>query len=163
MHAQSAGTLNQINGVISIPSDIQLDFSEDENLPKPFTNLKKTIKQHLSNKTHTVKLEAWKEKEEEIIKLESRNHQIGMRIARICYFLYRTGGSERDFEIEVLRKINDGIDMGDLNHSHNFPAKFRPFVAREIQTRMATFLTSRLPQTGYLPPLNIGSENSIKF
>ena len=48
--------------------------------------------------------------------------------------------------------------MGDLNHSHNFPAKFRPFVAREIQTRMATFLTSRLPQTGYLPPLNIGAD-----
>ena len=94
VHAQSAGTLNQINGVISIPSDIQLDFSEDENLPKPFTNLKKTIKQHLSNKTHTVKLEAWKEKEEEIIKLERRNHQIGMRVARICYFLYRTGGSD---------------------------------------------------------------------
>ena len=50
------------------------------------------------------------------------------------------------------------MDMGDLNHSYNFPAKFRPFVAREFQTRMATFLTSRLPQTGYLPPLNIGAD-----
>ena len=156
--AQSNGSLNQTNGVISIPTAAQLDFLESENLTKTFANLKKTIKQHLLNKTHKANLNAWKEREEEMIRIESRNRQVGMRVARVCYFLYKTGGSERDYEIEVLRKINDGIDMGDLNHSHNFPPKFRPFVAREVQARMKTFLTSRLPQTGCLPPVNVGAD-----
>ncbi len=158
MDAESSGTLNQINGVISFPLDTQLTFQEGENLTKSFTNLKKKIKTHLVNKTHTVNWGAWKEREEEIIRLGSRNYQVGMRIARICYFLFKTGGSERDFEIEVLRKINDGIDMGDLNHSHNFPPKFRPYIAKEIHRRMSTFLTSRMVQTGHLPPVNVGAD-----
>ena len=46
-----------------------------------------------------------------------------MRIARICYSLYK-GGSKRSFEVEVLKRIQDGLDMGDINHSQNFPYKF---------------------------------------
>ena len=81
-----------------------------------------------------------------------------MRIARICYFLFKKGGSERDCEIEVLRKINDGMDMGDLNHSHNFRPKYRPFVAKETHERMSSFLKSRMLQTGNLPPINVGAD-----
>ena len=158
MLAESSGTLNLTNGVISFPLNIQLTSLEGEKLPKSFTNLKKKIKTHLVNKTHTANWDMWKEREEEVIRLDSRNNQVGMRIARICYFLFKTGGSERDYEIEVLRKINDGIDMGDLNHSHNFPPKFRPFVAKEIHRRMSSFLTSRMLQTGYLPPINVGAD-----
>ena len=70
--------------------------------------------------------------EENSIQRETKNHEIGMRIARLCYSTYKEGKSKRCFEVEVLKRIQDGLDMGDINHSHNFPAKFRPFVAAEI-------------------------------
>ena len=155
-HAFANGMLNQMSGVISLSPDTQLTFVPGENLTRPFINLKKKIKTHLDTKTHDANLGAWKRREEEVASLKSRNTEVGMRIARICYFLFKKGGSERDYEIEVLRKINDGMDMGDLNHSHNFPPKYRPFVAKEIHKRMSSFLTSRMPQTGNLPPINVG-------
>ena len=38
--------------------------------------------------------EDWKKKEEENKQLESKNHQIDMRIARICYDIYKEGKPE---------------------------------------------------------------------
>ena len=156
--AKASNILSQTNGVITFSSEDQLTFQTGEKLSKSFTNLKKKIMTHLENPTHAEKWVSWKKKEEEVTKLKSRNEEVGLRIARICYFLYKKGGSERDFEIEVLRKIEDGIDMGDINHSHNFPPKFRPFVAKVIHNRMSNFLKSRMVQTGNLPPINIGAD-----
>ena len=48
--------------------------------------------------------------------------------------------------------------MGDINHAHNFPPKFRPYVAKEVHRRMKKFLNSRLLQTGFLPPVNIDAD-----
>ena len=36
------------------------------------------------------------------------------------------------FEKEVLKAILNGTDLGDLNHSKNFPEKLRTFVASEV-------------------------------
>ena len=43
--------------------------------------------------------------------------------------------------------------MGDLNHSKNFPDKYRPYVASEIKKKKVQFLSTRLPQTGFLPAI----------
>ena len=146
------------NGIFMYNAKGGLSFSNESKLPKCFTNLKKNLKEHLSNKTHTTNLTAWEERLEEDKRNFNRNRQIGLRIARICYVIYKEGRSERSFETEVARKIQDGLDMGDINHSHTFPGKFRPYVAHEVHIRMQRFLTSRLNQTGFFPPLNIGAD-----
>ena len=135
-----------------------MSFADDENLPRNFINLKRTLRDHLSNKTHTANLISWEQREKEFSKDANRNRQIGLRIARICYIIYKEGKSERSFEIDVARHIQNGLDMGDINHSHQFPAKFRPYVAHEVHQKMKVFLNSRLPQTGFCPPLNIGAD-----
>ena len=62
-----------------------------------------------------------------------------MRIA-----IYKEGKPERSFTIEVLKRIQDGLDMDNINHSHTVPSKSRPFVASEIHKRMRKFLNNRL-------------------
>ena len=147
-------------GVMSFPVDMPRNFIDDDvdKQSRPFINLKKKIKTHLMTKTHISNWQAWQEREEENKQIESRNFQIGMRVGRICYYLYKKGGSERDFEMEVARKIQDGIDMGNINHSHNFLPKFRPCVAKEVSARMSKFLNSIMAQSGCLPPINIGAD-----
>ena len=81
-----------------------------------------------------------------------------MRIGRICYLIYQEGRSKQSFEIEVVKAVKIGADMGDINHSKNFVDKFRPYVSDEVHKRTASFLTTRLVQTGYLPPLNIQAD-----
>ena len=72
-----------------------------------------------------------------------------MRIARICYAGYNSGSSKRNFEQEILKAVLNGCDLGDINHSDQFPRTFRPFVRREIRNRTKEFLNSSLEQTGF--------------
>ena len=116
------------------------------------------MKDHLETAFHLSKVTEFAEKSKKEEIRTGKNRQVGMRIARICYSLYKEGGSKRSFEVEVLKRIQDGLDMGDINHSKNFPEKFRPFLANEIHNRMTTFLKIRYSQTGFLPPLNIGAD-----
>ena len=64
----------------------------------------------------------------------------------------------RAYEKEVLKAVLNGTDMGDLNHSYNFPDKFRSFVAMAVRNKTVTFLSSRLEQTGFLPPVNVQAD-----
>ena len=73
-------------------------------------------------------------KEEEREKMVIRNHEVGMQYARICFANFKNGNSVRSYEEEIVKAVLNGCDMGDLNHSKNFPDKFRPYVASEIKT-----------------------------
>ena len=64
----------------------------------------------------------------------------------------------RSFEKEVVKAVLNGTDLGDLNHSKRFPDKFREFVAAEVRKRTVGFLGTRLPQTGFLPAVNIQAD-----
>ena len=105
---------------------------------------KKSIKRHFKTTQHLENWEAWKKSHDEKQALVKRNHEVGMRIARICYVEYKEGNSKRHFETEVLKAALNGTDLGNLNHSDQFPRKFRPFVKSEIHERTKTFFNSRL-------------------
>ena len=129
-----------------------------KNLDRKFINMKKSIKRHFKTTQHMENWEVWKKSHDEKRALVKRNHEVGMRIARICYVEYREGNSKRHFETEVLKAALNGTDLGDLNHSDQFPRKFRPFVKSEIHERTKTFFNSRLEQTGFKPALNISAD-----
>ena len=73
-----------------IPGSFQYDsgnsvyFLSGQNLPGIFSNLKSNLREHINNISHISNWEDSKKKEEEDRWLESKNHQIGTRIARIC-------------------------------------------------------------------------------
>ena len=113
---------------------------------------------HFSKQAHIENWETWKRIEEENHELVTRSKEVGMRIARICYDIYKNGKSLRSFEMEIVKAVTNGSDCGDLNHSKHFPDKFRPYVAKEIRKRTVQFLTSRMIQTGFLPAINIQAD-----
>ena len=112
---------------------------------------------------HVLNLEAWEKKETERKAHIARNVAVGMRIARICYDIYQQGKSYRSFEKEILKATQNGCDMGDLNHSFQFPRDFQPFVAEQIHSRTVTFLSTRMQQTGFLPPVNVQADKGTSI
>ena len=73
-----------------------------------------------------------------------------MRYGRIAYVGYKEGSSYRNFENEVLKAVQNGLDMGDINNSKRFPPNFRPFVAQEVRKLVGDFFKNRMEQTGFL-------------
>ena len=135
------------------------DFDPDvDNQSKKFTNMKAYLKAHFETQRYVDNWEVLKKSEEDERKFESRCHEVGLRIARLCYDGYKSGSSKREFEKEVIKAVMNCTDLGNLNHSKNFPERFRGFVAAEVKRRTAKFLNTRLPQTGFLPPVNIQAD-----
>ena len=52
------------------------------------------------------------------------------------------------------------LDIGELNHSEKFPARFLPYVAEEVEYRVNNFLNNRLDQTGFRPVGKVVADKS---
>lgn len=154
-------TLTKDQGVFSYPNDLENNFQDREFLPKEFTNLKKSIKRHLTDSiTHKKNVNAEEERKAERSLFEKKNKKAGMNLGRLCIKLYLKGRPYTDYETDVLvQKINGSI-VGELNHSRKFPAAFRPFVSKAVARRVRAFIGRRLPQTGHLPAVNITADKA---
>ena len=133
-------------GIFSYSKDIEPSSS---NQSQEFRSLKHHLKNHFTKKVHIDNWEALKLSEDEERKFTNRCFEVGMRISRLCYDIYKEGYSAHTFEKEVWKATLNWIDMGDINHSRNFPDKFRPFVAAEVRNRTTDFLSSRLLRLGF--------------
>ena len=145
----------------SIPGLFRYKKNTNESSQKqslPFRHLKDHIKNHLKSKVHIDYWEGWKKLEDEENQFKIRCREVGIRIARLCYDIYKEGKSLRSFEKEVLKAVMNGCDLGNLNHSHSFPDKFRSYVAEEVRKRTISFLSSRLEPTGFLPAVNVQAD-----
>ena len=117
------------------PGRYAYDLSNDELymttniMSREFRNLKIHIKRHFENEDHIKRAEDRNKEEVAQSKTETREFSIGMRIARICYSMYKDGAAKRSFETEILKAALNGTDVGDINHSKEFPSNFRPYVA----------------------------------
>lgn len=129
-----------------------------EVMSEEFRNLKKHIKRHLLQEIHLSNVEKREREENERCRKETRCHAIGMRIARICYAGYQSGRSSRGYEREILKAKLNGLDIGDINHSKEFYTNFRHFVENEATHCLSSYFTSRLQQTGFLPPVNVQAD-----
>ena len=136
-----------------------IEFTNEQQLPEEFRNVKKH-KLHLESKYHKEKVSSLEEKEKHKKLTWSRNQKTGMLIGRTCYQLFFKGRPFSDYEDLLLLQSQNGLDIGDINHSQKFPASFLPFVAKEVHSRMNRFLSTRLPRTGHLPPLNITADKA---
>ena len=45
--------------------------------------------------------------------------------------------------------------MGDFHNSKRFPTLFMQYVYEEVRILVQEFLTTRTPETGFLPPVNV--------
>ena len=131
---------------------------------KKFSSLKFNLKGHLKTAKHISKLAENDENSVYEERLKSREQAIAEKIGAICYFTIHTGRPNSDFPILVYLSNSFGTDLGDINHSKNFPGKFCPILAeinltfinfQVIRKRTNAHLSTRLAATGCLPPVNI--------
>ena len=80
-------------------------------LSRDFRNLKTHVKRHFENEVY-LKNDCDCKSETGEGKCETREHAVGMRIARLCYAGYLIGSSKRNFEQETLKSVLNGLDVG---------------------------------------------------
>ena len=101
-------------------------------LTQSFRNLKKNVRAYLLSENHKKEVQLNKEKEKEDPTSDSER-AIGMRIGRVCYYLFKRGKPYAEFEQLLLLHNLNNVKIGNLNHSIQFPRKFLPFVAGEVK------------------------------
>jgi hypothetical protein len=129
-------------------------------LSKKFRNLKTHLLAHLKSTSHITALERRTVNEKELDKSDRRERVVGKRIGRICYYMFKQGRPDSDFEhLVYLHSVNDS-DIGDINHSNKFPAKILPIMSNEVTQRLTRFLDNPLEQTGFRPSGKIGADKA---
>jgi hypothetical protein len=120
-----------------------------------FRNLKKRLRVHLTREKHSAALRSTESKDLLCRKEETRNKLVGQRLGKICYFNFKNGRPDYDYPPQVLIHSSFGTDVGDLNHSKNFPPKLLPHVAAAVRSKLENYFDSNLLQTNYKPPIKI--------
>ena len=131
------------------------ETDDSGNQTREFRNLKGHVKSHIQTRPHTAQWDLWKQQEEEVERLRSKNELAGMRLARIAYEGFLRGRSLRDFEEQVLMAVQNGLALGDFHNSKDFPDKLMKYVYEEVRLLCENFITQRTVETGFLPPMNI--------
>ena len=131
-------------------------------LSKKFRNLKTHLLAHLKSASHITAVDRRTANEKELDKSYRREKVVGKRIGRICYYMFKQGRPDTDFEhLVYLHSVNDS-DIGDINHSNRFPAKLLPFISNEVTRRLARYLDNPMEQTGFRPSGKIGADKATR-
>ena len=147
------------NFVFSYKSELETDFT-NKTQSREFSNLKKSLNRHLQTMAHKNSLEVITNKANIEYKEDSRNKAVALKICRIAYFLLKNGRPDTDFTTLIYLHSANGCDIGDINHSYNFPPLFLKHVARVIEDLLKNHLNTRLPQTGHKPPLKVVADKA---
>ena len=83
-----------------------------------------------------------------------------MTLGRTCYYCLKNGRPTSDFTQLVSMQHSNGADVGDLNHSTYFINKLAGSFCKVIMGRIKKHLSTRLPQTGLLPPCKIVEDSA---
>ena len=124
-------------------------------LSRDFRNLKTHVKRYFENEVYLKNDCNWQKKGIYKGKCKTREHAVGVWIARLCYAGYLIGSSKRNFEQETLKTVLNGLDVGGINHSSEFYSNFMPFVSEQVTERLKSFFSSRLDHTGVKTPVNL--------
>ena len=126
-------------------------------LTENFRNLKKALVFHLKSDNHKKNIN------ENLKKLEAKEtshaeYVSGMALGRMCYNSYKKGRPMTDYESNVLLHDLNGAEIGNINHSNNFPRRLLPFVAEVVMEQKMSFLQGRMRQTGLPPEMAITAD-----
>ena len=120
------------------------------------SHLKDHLKNHLDNSaTHKAALENSDAKDKLEKKEEARNQKIGLTLGRTAFYLLSNGRPCSDFTQLLSMQHSNGADIGDINHSTDFISNMAQSFSKAITSRIKEHLSTRLPQTGCLPPCKV--------
>ena len=111
-------------------------YSHSEHLPASFRSLKDTIKRHFSSDRHHRAEEAAKRRDEHMTRRNEESGSVAMHVLRTAYYVISKSLPHTTFEELVVLQHQNGVNMGDLNHSKMFMAKARQAFAQEVKEKM---------------------------
>ena len=147
-------------GFFRYDSDNGLAFGKDEILPQAFRSLRGHLKCHVTSQNHYEHLETKNQEMAKHQKYFSRNQEVGLRIGRTAYHLFKEGRSLRYFESLLQLQDSNGVDLGDLNHGKTFATNLRPHFAMAIKEKITKYLSTPQESTGHRPVVNIGADKA---
>lgn len=125
-----------------------------------FRSLKKSLRRHLQTGKHSEMLRKAEAAEEIEFKETNRNKKIGRTLGRCIYKGLYTGSAQSLYPVDVAMLAKEGVDCGEMNHSRDYAAKLGDCIGEVVQTRVAEFLSSALPQTGLRPPCKVVADKA---
>lgn len=134
---------------------------QGKNQSQQLVNLKAHLKLHLEKSTsHKTALGSREAKETICRKEENRNDRCGMNLGRTSYYLLHSGRPSSDFTRLLSMQHNNGCDIGDINHGTDFLNKIGRSLSSVIMNRVKDHMSTRLPQTGCLPPCKVVEDSA---
>ena len=138
--------------------DFKYDISLEQGRKQSasLSHLKENLKHHLFNSaTHKAALDNSEAKDKLEKKEEARNETIGMTLGRTAFYLLSNGRPCSDFTQLLSMQHSNGADIGDINHSPDFISNMAKSFSNVITSRIQNHLSTRLKQTGCLPPCKV--------
>ena len=130
------------------------------NLSQEFRYLKKHIKGHSNRELHCQKLADSEMASLKSTKVAKRSDQVGMRLGTIAYQIMYHGEALTSYERKVAALSMNGVDVGNINHSKNFPiALISPF-KNIVSSKLKLIVKSPLPCTDEGPPIALIDDKS---
>ena len=148
-------------GVFFYTEDM-LEEYQNNNMPRNFRNLKKSIKRHFSTTGHTLAIKSAEAMFEENQKFVSKTQDAGMRCGRWLYHIFSKGRPYSDYPDLIATDVMNGAYCGNINHSEKFPPAVLPHIAEAIKKRKVQFLTTPLVQTGFRVPIKIVADKDTR-
>ena len=148
-------------GVFFYTEDMLEDY-QNNNMPRNFRNLKKSIKRHFSTTGHTLAIRSAEAMFEDNQRFVSKTQDAGMRCGRWLYHIFSKGRPYSDYPDLIATDVMNGAYCGNINHSEKFPPAVLPHIAEAIKKRKVKFLTTPLVQTGFKVPIKIIADKDTR-
>ena len=147
-------TSNQSHGVFGYDFSLGKDFTA-ESQPQKFINLKKSVAKHIGTQNHRNMSAKNEQETEELRKYRAKQQSVGLTVGKQAYKAVKLGRPFSDFETDLQLMSAANVNVGNMNHSRQFPSKMRASFATAIDTRIKHYIASPLPATGTVPPVGI--------
>ena len=101
--------------------------------------MKLKIKNHFQRETHIKALQTFTCNQKMRKKNITRDQKVGETLGLLVYDITNTAKPDTAYEdqISLLSMLN--VDVGEINHSRMFPAKFVPYLANNIDNNIKAF------------------------
>lgn len=98
--------------------------------------MKTHIVTHFQSKNHNEKVKEAENSKKQQQLTASRNYRVGMVLGRQAYKTLKCSNSYLQYETDVVVLAEQGVDVGNLNHSRKFVASFGQSVHDELMKKV---------------------------
>ena len=133
----------KVLGVFKYDFSLGTSFSNDEVLPSMLKNLKVAVQNHFEGQKHKSNAE----KREEVVRLTqgrfAKNQCIAVRATRTGYYVLKKSLAHAAYEELIFMQVQNGLNMGDINHSTAFMRRLRTQVHDVLREKLARYVAAK--------------------